>query len=70
MGEQYIKAFERLSGWREYSKFEQDHDGYITTERVGDANEMFLWRHDQEPCHLSHTFLGGKTFVKFSDNTH
>lgn len=67
VGDEYTKIFERVSGWREASKFEADNDGYITTERVGEGSEMFLWRVDEEPCHLDHTFLGGKTFVRFSN---
>lgn len=64
------KLFERISGWREYSQFESDHEGYITTERVGDGKTMFLWRVDKEPSHIDHTYLDGQLFVRFSDNNH
>lgn len=61
-----LKLFEKHSGWREYSAFEADNEGYITCERVGDAMDMFLWRPDAEPCRLDHLYLDGYTFVRFS----
>ena len=64
------RVFEWVSGWREISEFENDHEGYITTERVGDANAMFLWRVDKEPAHLDHMYLDGRTMVRFTDNAH
>jgi hypothetical protein len=62
------KVFEWFSGWREYSQFENDHEGYITTERVGDAASMFLWRVDKEPVHLDHMYMDGATFVRFTNH--
>jgi hypothetical protein len=70
MSNALTRVFEWVSGWREYSEFEHDHEGYITTERVGDANAMFLWRVDKEPAHLDHMYLDGRTLVRFSDNAH
>ena len=64
------RVFEWVSGWREYSEFEHDHEGYITTERCGDANAMFLWRVDKDPVHLDHMYLDGRTLVRFTDNAH
>jgi hypothetical protein len=64
------RVFEWVSGWREISEFEHDHEGYITTERVGDANAMFLWRVDKDPAHLDHMYLDGRTMVRFTDNAH
>lgn len=64
------RLFEAVSGWREYSEFERDHEGHITTERVGDANAMFLWRVDKEPAHLDHTYINGLTMVRFTNNAH
>jgi hypothetical protein len=64
------RVFEWVSGWRERSEFEHDHEGYITTERVGDANAMFLWRVDKEPARLDHMYLDGYTMVRFTDNAH
>jgi hypothetical protein len=64
------KVFVWFSGWREYSQFENDHEGYITTERVGDASSMFLWRVDKEPVHLDHMYLDGRILVRFTDNAH
>ena len=64
------RVFEWVSGWRECSEFEHDNEGYITTERVGDAVAMFLWRVDKEPAHLDHMYLDGKILVRFSDNAH
>jgi hypothetical protein len=70
MSNALTRVFEWVSGWREYSEFEHDHEGYITTERVGEANAMFLWRVDKEPAHLDHMYLDGRTLVRFSDNAH
>jgi len=64
------KVFEWISGWRERSEFEHDHEGYITTERVGDGSAMFLWRVDKDPVHLDHMYLDGQTLVRFSGNAH
>jgi hypothetical protein len=64
------RVFEWVSGWREYSDFERDHEGHITTERVGDGAAMFLWRVDKEPAHLDHMYLDGRTMVRFTDNAH
>jgi hypothetical protein len=64
------RVFEFVSGWREYSEFERDHEGYITTERVGDGTAMFLWRVDKDPVHLDSMFLDGRTLVRFTDNAH
>lgn len=68
MGIELTKAFEQVSGWREKSAFETENEGYITTERVGDALSMFLWKVDAEPVHLVHMFLDGVTFVKFAND--
>jgi hypothetical protein len=70
MSNELAKTFERVSGWREYSDFERDHEGYITKERVGDATAFFLWRVDKEPVHLDHMYMDGSTFVRFTDNQH
>lgn len=70
MSNTLTRVFEWVSGWREYSEFEHDHEGYITTERVGDATAMFLWRVDKEPAHLDHMYLDGRTMVRFSGNAH
>jgi hypothetical protein len=67
MSNEITKVFELVSGWREYSQFEHDHEGYITTERLGEGKAMFLWRVDKEPAHIDHTYLDGKLFVRFSD---
>jgi hypothetical protein len=65
------KVFEWFSGWREYSQFEHDHEGYITVERVGEyGSAMFLWRVDKDPVHLDCMYMDGKTFVRFSNNYH
>jgi len=68
MSNEMARAFERVSGWREYSQFERDHEGYITKERVGEAIAFFLWRVDKEPVHLDHMFMDGNTFIRFSEN--
>ena len=63
------RVFEKVTGWREYSEFERDHEGYITTEKVGDDRRaMFLWRVDKEPVHLDHMYMDGKLFVRFSES--
>jgi hypothetical protein len=67
MSKGLTKVFEWVSGWREYSEFEHDHEGYITTERVGEGAAMFLWRVDKEPVHLDHMYMDEKLFVRFSD---
>jgi hypothetical protein len=64
------KAFEAVSGWVEYSHFEQQEEGYITQERTGDALVYFLWRVDKEPTPLEHTFIDGSTFVRYANNAH
>jgi hypothetical protein len=70
MNDSIVRVFESLTGWREYSNFENDHEGYITTERLGDAVSMFLWRVDKEPVRVDHMFLMGKTFVRFNGKAH
>lgn len=70
MSNALTRVFEWVSGWREYSEFEHDHEGYITTERCGDGVAMFLWRVDKEPAHLDHMYLDGKILVRFTDNAH
>lgn len=70
MSEEMARAFERVSGWREYGEFERDQEGYITNERVGDALCFFLWRVDKDPARLDHFFMDGKIFVRFGDNFH
>ena len=68
MSNQLARVFEWITGWREYSEFEKDHEGYITTERVGEGAAMFLWRVDKEPVHLDHMYMDGDLFVRFTDN--
>ncbi len=70
MSEGLSKVFEMVSGWKEHSQFEHDHEGYITTERVGEGKAMFLWRVDKEPVHLDHMYMDGSTFIRFTDNQH
>lgn len=70
MSNELARAFERVTGWREYSQFERDNEGYITKERVGDATAFFLWRVDMEPVHLDHMYMDGTTFIRFTDNQH
>ena len=70
MSNALTRVFEAFSGWREWSEFERDNEGYITTERVGDATAMFLWRVDKEPVHLDHMYLDGRILVRFTDNAH
>ena len=64
------RLFEYVSGWREYSEFERDHEGYITTERCGEGISMFLWRVDKDPARLDHTYIDGRTMVRFNNNAH
>jgi len=68
MSEGLARTFERVSGWREYSDFENDHEGYITNERVGEGKDFFFWRVDKEPIHLDHMYMDGKTFVRFTNH--
>jgi hypothetical protein len=68
MSDGLSKVFEMVSGWKEYSQFEHDHEGYITTERVGEGKAMFLWRVDKEPVHLDHMYMDGNLFVRFSED--
>ena len=68
MSEGLSKVFEMVSGWKEHSQFEHDHEGYITTERVGEGKAMFLWRVDKEPVHLDHMYMDGNLFVRFSED--
>ena len=69
MSNQLARVFEWITGWREYSDFEKDQEGYITTERVGEfGSAMFLWRVDKEPVHLDHMYMDGDIFVRFSEN--
>jgi len=70
MSEGLAKVFESVSGWVEYSHFEQQEEGYITQERTGDALIYFLWRVDKEPVPLEHTFVDGFTFVRYATNAH
>ena len=70
MSEGLAKVFEAVSGWVEYSHFEQQEEGYITQERVGEWLRYFLWRVDKEPSLLEHTFVDGYTFVRYADNAH
>jgi hypothetical protein len=70
MSNTLTRVFEAHSGWREWSEFERDHEGYITTERLGDGYAMFLWRVDKDPVHLDHMYLDGRILVRFTDNAH
>ena len=70
MSEGLARVFEKVTGWREYSEFEHDHEGYITTEKVGEGKAMFLWRVDKEPVHLDHMYMDKKIFVRFTNNAH
>jgi hypothetical protein len=70
MSNTLTRVFEVLSGWRDWSEFERDHEGYITTERLGDGYAMFLWRVDKDPVHLDHMYLDGRILVRFTDNAH
>lgn len=70
MTDNFIKVFERLSGWTEYTDFEQAEEGYITYERVGDAVAFFFWRVDKDPCRLDSMYMDGKVYVRFADNAH
>ena len=70
MSEGLAKAFENLTGWLEYSHFEQEEEGYITQERVGEAVAFFIWRVDKDPAKLDAMYMDGKIFVRYSDNAH
>lgn len=70
MSSELTKLFENVSGWREYSQFERDHEGYITKERIGDGACFFLWRVDMEPVRLDHMYMDGQTFIRFTNNQH
>ena len=70
MSNTLTRVFEAFSGWRDWSEFERDHEGYITTERLGDGYAMFLWRVDKDPVHLDHMYLYGRILVRFTDNAH
>jgi len=70
MSNTLTRVFEAFSGWRDWSEFERDHEGYITTERLGDGYAMFLWRVDKDPVHLDHMYLDGRILVRFTDNAH
>jgi hypothetical protein len=67
--EQAIKVFEKLSGWTEKSRFEKEHDGYVTIEEdimTGEAN-AFFWTVNDEDSHVRHLqymHLGDYVFVK------
>jgi hypothetical protein len=69
LSDKTIQVFEKLSGWREKSNYEHDHNGYITIEEdimTGEAN-AFLWTMDDEDSHVDHLqylHLGDHTFVK------
>lgn len=70
MSEGLAKVFEAVSGWLEFSHFEQQEEGYITLERMGDGLHFFLWRVDKEPVPLEHSFIDGFTFVRYATNAH
>lgn len=70
MSEELAKAFEAVTVWVEYSHFEQQEEGYITQERMGDGLYYFLWRVDKEPVPLEHAFIDGSTFVRYANNAH
>ena len=59
------KALEGISNWVEYSHFENQEEGYITQERVGDGLTFFLWRVDKEPVPLDFMYMDETTFVRF-----
>lgn len=59
------KVLEGISNWKEYSRFENQEEGYITQERVGEGLTFFLWRVDKEPVPLDFTYIDGTTFVRF-----
>lgn len=68
--DQAIRVFEKLSGWTEKSRFEKEHNGYVTVEEdimTGEAN-AFLWTvdtmDDHHIDHLNYMHLGDLTFVK------
>lgn len=66
IGETAIRVFEKLSGWTEKSKYERDHDGYVTVEEdvMTGEGHAFLWRHDRDPKHLQYMHMGDHVFVK------
>ena len=70
MNDNFIKVFKHLSGWTEYTDFEQVEEGHITNERIGDATSFFLWRVDKDPSRLESMYMDGKTYVRFADNAH
>lgn len=59
------KVLEGISSWVEYYHFENQEEGYITQERVGDGLTFFLWRVDKEPAPLDFAYIAGTTFVRF-----
>ena len=59
------KVLEGISNWVEYSHFENQEEGYITQERVGDGLTFFLWRVDKEPVPLDFMYMDETTFVRF-----
>ena len=70
LSEQAIRVFEKLSGWTEKSRFEKEHDGYVTVEEdimTGEA-AAFLWTvdtmDDNHIDHLQFMRLGDRVFVK------
>jgi hypothetical protein len=70
ISEKAIRVFEKLSGWTEKSKFEAEHNGYVTIEEdvmTGEAN-AFLWTvgplEDHHIDHLQYMHLGDHIFVK------
>lgn len=67
MSSEFSRLFERVSGWMEYQNFQDKYEGYITKEKLASGGfAMFLWRHEEEPIHLDHMFLGGETYVRIS----
>ena len=67
MSSEFSRLFERVSDWTEYQNFQDKYEGYITKERLASGGlAMFLWRHEEEPIHLEHMFLGGETYVRIS----
>jgi hypothetical protein len=59
------KVLEGISNWVEYNHFENQEEGYITQEKVGDGLTYFLWRVDKEPVPLDFTYIDGTVFVRF-----
>ena len=64
------KAFEAVTDWVEYGHFEQQEEGYITKERIGEGLRYFIWRVDKDPTPLDHTFIDGTIFVRYATNAH